>query len=45
LIAEPITDSELLHNSIVWEFWGYEWQEHAFALEDLKDTIKMLIAP
>lgn len=36
LIAEPQTDRDLLHNSVIWEYWGYAWQDFALALEDMK---------
>ena len=45
LIAEPITDSELLHNSVIWEFWAYEWQDYAFSLEDYIKELSDLFAP
>ena len=44
LIAEPLTDSELLHNSVVWEFWAYEWQDFALGLEDFRDDLEVLVA-
>ena len=33
LIAEPMTDADLLHNSIQYEFALYEWQDYADALK------------
>lgn len=45
LVAEPLTDSELLHNSVLWEFWAYEWQDFAFALKDWNNELKVLFAP
>lgn len=44
LVMEPETQQELLHNSVTWEYWGYEWQDYSFALiewlNDLKIPIK-----
>ena len=45
LIDSPKTDSELLHNSVVWEFWAYEWQDFAFGLEDFRDDLEVLFTP
>jgi hypothetical protein len=45
LIVEPQTSGDVLHNSVVWEFWGYEWQDYAFALEDWTNDLKVLVAP
>lgn len=45
LIAEPQTETDLLLNSTVWEYWGYEWQDYGFSLEDWVEDLKILIEP
>jgi len=43
LVLEPETQQELLHNSVTWEFWGYEWQDYAISLNDWFNDLKIPI--
>ncbi len=43
LIAEPQTSKDVLHNSVTWEFWGYNWQEYALGLETYIRDIKIIV--
>lgn len=45
LVAEPQTSKDVLHNAVTWEFWGYDWQDYAFALEDYVRDIKVTVTP
>jgi hypothetical protein len=45
LVAEPQTSKDVLHNSVIWEFWGYDWQDYAFALEEYVRDIKVMVTP
>jgi len=43
LVLEPETQQDLLHNSVTWEFWGYEWQDYAISLNDWFNDLKIPI--
>jgi hypothetical protein len=45
LIENPQTSKEVLSNSVVWEFWGYDWQDYALSQEEFIDDIKVKITP
>ena len=45
LIEAPQTSKDVLHNAVIWEFWGYDWQDYAFALEDYVRDIKVTVTP
>lgn len=45
LVAEPQTSKDVLYNAVTWEFWGYDWQDYAFALEDYVRDIKVTVTP
>ena len=45
LIAEPMTDADLLHNSVKFEFSMYDWQDYADALGEYLDKIRRLLIP
>lgn len=41
LIPEPQTAEEILHNSVLFEFWAYDWQDYAMALEAQIEGIRV----
>jgi len=43
LVAEPMTDADLLHNSVQYEFSLYEWQDYANALNEYINQIRLLV--
>lgn len=43
LIENPQTSKDVLHNSVIFEFWAYEWQDYAMSLEDQIDGIRIEI--
>lgn len=45
LIAEPMTDADLLHNSVRFEFLLYDWQDYADALGKYLYDIRSLLIP
>ena len=45
LVAEPQTSKDVLHNAVTWEFFSYDWQDYAFALEDYVRDIKVTVTP
>lgn len=45
LVAEPQTSNDILHNSVIWEFYSYDWQDYAFALEEYVRNIKVTVTP
>jgi hypothetical protein len=45
LIENPQTSKEVLSNSVIWEFWGYDWQDYALSQEEYIDDIKVKITP
>jgi hypothetical protein len=44
LIAEPMTDADLLHNSVQIEFLMYDWQDYADALKSYMEHIRGMLA-
>ena len=44
LIAEPMTDADLLHNSIQYEFGMYAWQDAYDALKKYLAEIRKIFA-
>ena len=44
LIAEPMTDADLLHNSVQIEFLLYDWQDYAEALKSYMEHIRGMLA-
>ena len=45
LIEAPQTSNDVLHNAVLWEFWGYDWQDYALSQEEYIDDIKVKIIP
>lgn len=45
LIDEPMTDADLLHNSVRFEFLLYDWQDYADGLSDYLDKIRSMLIP
>lgn len=43
LIAEPQASKDLLHNSVTWEFFSYDWQDYALALEKYLRNTKIIV--
>ena len=43
LIEEPMTDADLLHNSVQIEFLLYDWQDYADALKDTISQTRALL--
>ncbi len=43
LIAEPQTSKDLLYNSATWEFFSYDWQDYALALEKYVRNTKIIV--
>ena len=43
LIEEPMTDADLLHNSVQYEFLMYDWQDYADALKEYLGRIPYLM--
>lgn len=44
LIAEPMTDIDLLHNSIQFEFSLYEWQDYADAMKAYIAELRKIVS-
>lgn len=44
LIAEPMTDADILHNSVQFEFLMYDWQDYADALKSYMEHIRGMLA-
>jgi len=45
LIEKPQTSKDVLHNSVLWEFWGYDWQDYALDQEQYIDDLRVVISP
>jgi hypothetical protein len=43
LIAEPLTDVDLLHNSVRYEFLLYDWQDYADAMKAYLEKIRGIL--
>jgi hypothetical protein len=43
LIDEPLTDADLLHNSVSFEFLLYDWQDYADSLAEYLGKIQEVI--
>ena len=43
LVAGPQTSKDVLHNAVIWEFWGYDWQDYALALEQYVRDTKIIV--
>lgn len=43
LIEEPMTDTDLLHNSVQIEFLLYDWQDYADALKSYMEHIRGML--
>ena len=39
LIEEPMTDADLIHNSVQFEFLLYDWQDYADGLKEYLDQV------
>jgi len=44
LIEEPMTDADLLHNSVQFEFLMYDWQDYADASKAYLERIREMLA-
>ncbi|MEA5031999.1 MAG: hypothetical protein VB025_07595 [Sphaerochaeta sp.] len=40
-----MTDADLLHNSVRFEFLLYDWQDYADGLSDYLDKIRSMLIP
>ena len=45
LIEKPQTSNDVLHNSVLWEFWGYDWQDYALDQEQYIDDLRVVVSP
>ena len=43
LIEKPQTSKDVLHNSAIWEFFSYDWQDYALALEKYVRNTKIIV--
>ncbi len=43
LIEEPMTDADILHNSVQFEFLLYDWQDYADGLSAYVESIRDVI--
>jgi len=43
LVAEPQTSKDVLHNAVTWEFFSYDWQDYALALEKYVRNTKIIV--
>ena len=44
LIEEPMTDADLVHNSVQFEFLLYDWQDYADGLKKSLDQVRKLVS-
>ncbi len=45
LMEKPQTSKDILNNAVIWEFWGYDWQDYALDQEKYIDDIVVLVTP
>ena len=45
LIENPQTSKDVLHNAVLWEFWGYDWQDYALDQEQYIDDLRVVVSP
>ncbi len=43
LVSEPMTDADLLHNSVQFEFLMYDWQDYADSLKAYLEKIRGIL--